>query len=92
MDRPPYSLSDENKDSKALYTGTCFCEKVKYEIFRDKPLDAKFCHCPTCQKLHGAPFQWVCEPWGVEETAMASGMSEGSPVTLLANVRGRVMG
>ncbi|CCX31054.1 Similar to hypothetical protein BC1G_02449 [Botryotinia fuckeliana B05.10]; acc. no. XP_001558815 [Pyronema omphalodes CBS 100304] len=59
MDRPPYSLSDKNKDSKALYTGTCFCEKVKYEIFRDKPLDAKFCHCPTCQKLHGAPFQWA---------------------------------
>ncbi|KAF8252930.1 hypothetical protein K440DRAFT_535001 [Wilcoxina mikolae CBS 423.85] len=61
MDRPPYSLPDnpEHQPFKALYTGSCFCEKVTFEISREKPLDAKFCHCPTCQRLHGAPFQWA---------------------------------
>ncbi|TFK33232.1 Mss4-like protein [Crucibulum laeve] len=60
MNRPPYALpEDSDKPFKAVYTGACFCEKVKFEIAREKPLDAKFCHCPTCQKLHGAPFQWA---------------------------------
>lgn len=61
MDRPPYALAEGQKreDFKAIYTGSCFCEKVKFEISREKPLDAKFCHCPTCQRLHGAPFQWA---------------------------------
>ncbi|KAI5780801.1 Mss4-like protein [Geopyxis carbonaria] len=61
MDRPPYSLdtSDDAKSFKAIYSGSCFCENVKFEISREKPLDAKFCHCPTCQRLHGAPFQWA---------------------------------
>ncbi|KAF8954704.1 Mss4-like protein [Flammula alnicola] len=58
MNRPPYSL-DPTKPFKKRYRGSCFCEKVKFEVARDKPLDAKFCHCPTCQKLHGAPFQWA---------------------------------
>jgi hypothetical protein len=64
MDRPPYSLSGdpEHQPFKTLYTGSCFCEKVAFEIGREKPLDAKFCHCPTCQRLHGAPFQWVNSP------------------------------
>ena len=25
----------------------------------DDPLDSKLCHCRDCQKLHGAPFEWV---------------------------------
>lgn len=59
MDRPPYSLADSSKPFNRVYTGSCFCEKVKFEISREKPLDAKYCHCKGCQVLHGAPFQWA---------------------------------
>ncbi|KAF9479772.1 hypothetical protein BDN70DRAFT_833912 [Pholiota conissans] len=58
IDRPPYSL-DQTKPFKKRYEGSCFCKKVQFDIATDAPLDAKFCHCPTCQKLHGAPFQWA---------------------------------
>ncbi|KAF8541348.1 Mss4-like protein [Trichophaea hybrida] len=68
MNRPPYSLpvDPEHQPFQALYTGSCFCEKVMFEISREKPLDAKFCHCPTCQRLHGVPFQWLIY-WNPEE-------------------------
>jgi len=55
---PPY-IWPENKPFQAKFTGTCFCGHVQYEIAVDRPLDAKFCHCKTCQRLHGAPFQWL---------------------------------
>lgn len=58
MERPPYK-EKEGSEFKPLYEAECFCGNVKYELSREKPLDAKFCHCPTCQRLHGAPFQWV---------------------------------
>ncbi|TGZ76398.1 hypothetical protein EX30DRAFT_312486 [Ascodesmis nigricans] len=56
MTRPPY-LSDIPGFRK-VYDASCFCGSVQYEIGAERPLDAKFCHCVTCQKLHGAPFQW----------------------------------
>ncbi|KAF8448314.1 Mss4-like protein [Terfezia claveryi] len=59
MDRPPYSLADPSKPFNTIYTGACFCERVKFRISREKPLDAKYCHCTGCQVLHGAPFQWA---------------------------------
>lgn len=59
MDRPPYKVEGE---FKPIYKGACFCEKVTFEISRERPLEAKFCHCEGCQRLHGAPFQWVCFP------------------------------
>lgn len=64
MDRPPYArpAGHEREPFKAVYGGSCFCDRVKFEISRERPLDAKFCHCPTCQRLHGAPFQWVPPP------------------------------
>jgi len=61
MDRPPYSLpSDSDSDSfNTVFTAECFCTSVQYSVSRAKPLGAKFCHCTTCQRLHGAPFQWA---------------------------------
>ncbi|SEA75603.1 Uncharacterized conserved protein [Desulfuromusa kysingii] len=40
------------------YRAACFCGKVQYEVSAD-PVDAKLCHCKTCQRLHGAPMQWA---------------------------------
>ncbi|KAI4169551.1 MAG: hypothetical protein LQ343_005631 [Gyalolechia ehrenbergii] len=57
--RPPYRVHDKAEDFKVRYEGSCHCGKVKYQLSREKPLDAKYCHCTTCQKIHGAPFQWA---------------------------------
>ena len=54
MDRPPYSLSDDNKDFKKVYDGECFCGTVKFEVACEKPLDAKFCHC--CKPYPRSPY------------------------------------
>ncbi len=43
---------------KAKYRASCHCNSVQYEVCAD-PVDAKFCHCRVCQKLHGAPMQWA---------------------------------
>lgn len=51
--RPPYRVHDEAADFKVRYEGSCHCGKVRYQLSREKPLDAKFCHCTTCQKIHG---------------------------------------
>jgi hypothetical protein len=40
------------------FKAVCFCGAVRYEVNAD-PVDAKICHCLTCQKLHGAPMQWA---------------------------------
>jgi len=40
------------------YRAACFCGAVRYEVNAD-PVDAKICHCKTCQALHGAPMQWA---------------------------------
>ncbi len=52
--RPPYRLSDDKQKAgfKAKYTASCFCGDVKLEIDQD-PLQAMYCHCSTCKKLHG---------------------------------------
>ena len=42
----------------AKYQASCFCGTVRYEVSAD-PVDAKICHCTTCQRLHGAPMQWA---------------------------------
>ena len=42
----------------AKYHASCHCGAVQYEAGAD-PVDAKFCHCIGCQKLHGAPVQWA---------------------------------
>ncbi len=40
------------------YRAACFCGAVRYEVSAE-PVDAKLCHCTTCQTLHGAPMQWA---------------------------------
>ncbi|KAK0610668.1 Mss4-like protein [Bombardia bombarda] len=58
--RPPYRLNDDGgKDFVAKWKGKCHCGAVQYELSRDKPLASKYCHCTTCQRMHGAPFQWA---------------------------------
>lgn len=50
----PYKVHEGNKeDFKAFYKGGCHCGRVKYELGRERPLRAKYCHCTTCQVLHG---------------------------------------
>lgn len=53
--RAPYKVhsKDDNGNFKALYEGSCHCGRVQYQLSREKPLDAKYCHCTTCQVLHG---------------------------------------
>ncbi|KAF7868312.1 hypothetical protein EAF04_004844 [Stromatinia cepivora] len=57
--RVPYKVHENDEGFKALYEGGCHCGRVKYQLGRERPLSAKFCHCTTCQVLHGAPFQWA---------------------------------
>lgn len=54
-DRPPYIRSE---GFKAVFRGECYCGTVKYEV-ASNPLDAMYCHCRDCQRLHGAPYQWA---------------------------------
>ena len=51
--RAPYRVHDTDPDFKVRYEGSCHCGKIKYQLSREKPLDSKYCHCHTCQKLHG---------------------------------------
>ena len=51
--RPPYSVHENDPNFKVRYNGSCHCGKVQYQLSREKPLDAKYCHCTTCQKIHG---------------------------------------
>lgn len=66
--RAPYRVHEEDPDFSVRYEGSCHCGKVRYQLSREKPLDAKFCHCTTCQKLHGLgnspfpPFPFVFFP------------------------------
>ena len=48
------------KDASFLvkYAASCYCKAVQIEVCAD-PVDAKICHCLTCQRLHGAPMQWA---------------------------------
>lgn len=51
--REPYRIHT-NEDFHSLYEGSCHCGRVQYSLSREKPLASKFCHCTTCQRLHGA--------------------------------------
>jgi len=57
--RAPYSVHANDGSFQALYEGGCHCGRIRYQLSREMPLQAKFCHCTTCQVLHGAPFQWA---------------------------------
>jgi len=49
----PYKVHDPSEGFKAVHEGSCHCGRVQYQLSRERPLDAKFCHCNTCQVLHG---------------------------------------
>lgn len=52
-ERAPYAIHKSGDDFHARYEGSCHCGRVSYQLSREKPLDAKYCHCTTCQTLHG---------------------------------------
>ncbi|KAG5305423.1 hypothetical protein I7I50_05817 [Histoplasma capsulatum G186AR] len=52
--RPPFIKAQNGKEPGMVYwTGKCHCGRVAYQINKEKPLDAKYCHCTGCQVLHG---------------------------------------
>lgn len=51
--RAPYKVHSKEEQFNALYEGGCHCGRVRYQLSRERPLDAKYCHCGTCQVLHG---------------------------------------
>lgn len=58
--RAPYRVHEAVDDNFAVqWTGHCHCGRVAYQLGRERPLASKYCHCTTCQRLHGAPFQWA---------------------------------
>ena len=54
--RAPYKVHDNDPNFHARYEASCHCGKIRYQLSREKPLDSKFCHCTTCQKLHGTRY------------------------------------
>jgi hypothetical protein len=54
-DAPPYA---NDAAFSTRYRARCFCGAVAFEVRAD-PVGSKICHCPQCQSLHGAPFQWA---------------------------------
>lgn len=48
----PYLLASDDKDFHIKYTASCLCGEVQYAVDCD-PVAAKFCHCTSCQRLHG---------------------------------------
>ncbi|KAK4233897.1 Mss4-like protein [Achaetomium macrosporum] len=57
--RPPYRIHDKAENFDVKWKGKCHCGAVQYQLSREKPLASKYCHCTTCQRMHGAPFQWA---------------------------------
>ena len=51
--RAPYKVHGNDPNFHVRYEASCHCGKIKYQLSREKPLDSKYCHCTTCQKLHG---------------------------------------
>ena len=54
--REPYKVHDKKEGFEVKWEAQCHCGKVTYELGRDKPLSSKYCHCTTCQRLHGVRF------------------------------------
>jgi hypothetical protein len=57
--RPPYEIHRSSDSFNAVWNGSCHCGKTRYQLSRKTPLASKYCHCTTCQRLHGSPFQWA---------------------------------
>jgi len=57
--RAPYLIHKGPDKFDVKWKGKCHCGAVQYQLKREKPLSSKYCHCTTCQRMHGAPFQWA---------------------------------
>lgn len=55
--REPYRIHEKMDNFPIKWEGSCHCGKVTYQLSREKPLAAKYCHCTTCQRLHGVSDQ-----------------------------------
>ncbi|KAF1989459.1 hypothetical protein K402DRAFT_391033 [Aulographum hederae CBS 113979] len=53
--QPPYTKPD---NFKPVYHASCYCGTIEWDLGGDA-LDAMYCHCETCQTLHGTPYQWA---------------------------------
>jgi hypothetical protein len=51
--KEPYRIYGKDEDFDTKWKGKCHCGRVRYQLSREVPLDAKYCHCTTCQRLHG---------------------------------------
>ena len=54
----PEYASVEDANFLVKYRARCYCGAIQIEVCAE-PVDAKICHCLTCQRLHGAPMQWA---------------------------------
>lgn len=75
--RPPYYPQTPKELGSVQWRAHCQCGKISYVSKRDRPLNAKFCHCHGCQVMHGAPFQWaaIFHKEDLSFTKGASGLS-----------------
>lgn len=51
--RPPYQHVSDDEFGPVKWEAMCHCTRVQYQLCREKPLAAKYCHCRACQVLHG---------------------------------------
>lgn len=58
--RAPYQIQNDETFGPVKWEGACHCGRVQYQIKRDKPLAAKFCHCRACQVIHGPSQKCSC--------------------------------
>ncbi|KAH8701999.1 Mss4-like protein [Talaromyces proteolyticus] len=56
--RAPYIFTSDEDFGPVKWQAMCHCSRVQYQIRRESPLAAKYCHCRACQVMHAAPFQW----------------------------------
>lgn len=59
--RAPYKVHSDDENFDVKWKGGCHCGKVQYQLSREAPLATKFCHCSTCQRLHGV--SWKSDTW-----------------------------
>lgn len=48
----PYLHPKDEEDFKVQHKANCMCGEIQYVVDSD-PVAAKFCHCTSCQILHG---------------------------------------
>lgn len=54
--RAPYQIQNDDEFGPVKWEGRCHCGNVQYQLKRERPLAAKYCHCRACQVLHGKHF------------------------------------